>query len=211
MVLPSPSKGDWTESGWVMATVGTDVVGVARVRAEAALAKAFKAEAARRAALATAVEETAAAIVIAREAGVPWAAVQKALGGVGRAAAVERVRRSEARAAGGRLASYEGTSIRAEDPGEGAGAWGWATTREGAEEGAELAGAAERRALLAEGTGPTGVLEGVRAVKRTALRVAELAIEKAEAQGPLSGPKARELAKVAAAGYLPPGRTVAGA
>lgn len=183
---------------------------VAAARAERALTEAYRGEAKLRAQLEEGTDRTAASIVTARDAGVPWEAICAAMGGISRQTAVERVRRAEARAAGGRRASYEGTTVNAPDPGDGAGAWGWQAVRTAAEQGARLAGDAERRVLLAENVDPGLIVAGVRRVQLAALHAAADAVSAAEALQPMTEARAAAVARDAAAGYLPEGRSAAG-
>ena len=195
----------------VMVKVVVSASAVAAVRAEKALGDKFKREEAARSTLEQAADETAAAVVTARDAGVPWARITELLGGIKRQSAVERVRRWEARGKGGRLASFEGTAIDVPDPGPGAGVWGWASVRAAAAEGAKLAGDAERRNLLAENAAPGHIVATVRAVQLAALTAAADAIDAAAARCALTGAEADAIARDTAAGYLPEGRTAAGA
>jgi hypothetical protein len=183
---------------------------VAAARAERVLTEAYRGEVKLRAQLEEGTDRTAASIVTARDAGVPWEAIRAAMGGISRQTAVERVRRAEARAAGGRRASYEGTTVTAPDPGDGAGAWGWQAVRTAAEEGARLAGDAERRVLLAENADPGLIVAGVRQVQLAALHAAADAVSAAEALQPMTEALAAAVAWASAAGYLPEGRSAAG-
>lgn len=183
---------------------------VAAARAERALTDAYRREMKLRAQLEEGTDRTAASIVTARDAGVPWEAICAAMGGISRQTAVERVRRAETRATGGRRASWEGTTVTAPDPGDGAGAWGWQAVRTAAEEGARLAGDAERRVLLAENVDPAQIVTEVRQVQLAALNAAADAVEAAERAQPITEGQAATVARDAAAGYLPDGRTAAG-
>ncbi|WP_137725823.1 hypothetical protein [Prescottella subtropica] len=188
-----------------MAEIRTDPIGQARGAAETVLRDAVRRERKLREHVNEAMDVTAAAILNAREAGVPWQTIRSAFGGVTRQSLVERVQRFEARQAGTRSASWEGTRIDVPDDGGAAGAWRFVTVRKAAVEGAELAAAAVRRAQLADGTEPREVTTVVRRVGVAAVEAGRVAVEAAEglAGTRLTPEEAALIARTAAAGHLP--------
>ncbi|WP_420878940.1 hypothetical protein [Rhodococcus sp. (in: high G+C Gram-positive bacteria)] len=188
-----------------MAEIRTDPIAEARGAAETVLRDAVRRERKLREHANEAMDVTAAAILNAREAGVPWATIRAAFGGVTRQSLVERVQRFEARQAGTRSASWEGTRIEVPDDGGTSGAWQFVSVRTAAVAGAELAAAAVRRAHLADGTEPREVAAVVRRAGVGAVDAGRAAVEAAErlAGTQLSAEEAALIARTAAAGYLP--------
>lgn len=170
-----------------------------QARAERALREAFRDEQNKKAASRAAVDATAAAVVNAHDAMVPWSVITDALGGVARQSAVDRVAAWERRQRGQRSGSFDGTTTHAEP---GTGLWAIATVRAAAEDGAALVGAAIRRIMLEQNQDPGQIVAAVRAGQVGALLAAADAVTAADPDS-LDEAAAAKLAREVAAGFQP--------